>query len=268
MSKKKKNKKFKNKFKNATLVSSGYNKPETPTTQLEEAKEALAQSLEALEEEVKESVFSEDDVVEVLEEENDEFFEDRLNPMFADIKREDDPGYFDETIEFTALPEGDQPQEIVEEVTIEEPEENLIFNAPTTEEETPEITIEQIFEEAKPMEEDPEIEIELYEKPVEEEEPYKDPEVEFIEAKETILEPLEVEDALPKEQEQVMEEDIDRLTEKLEELGQAVWIHDKIPNESFIRGYMILKSCTCGICGYHANVEKDVCPNCNTVMNR
>ena len=173
-------------------------------------------------------------VEEIPEAENDEFFEDRLSPMFADIKEEEDPGFFDETIEFTAIP--DESAVSAEEV-MKEMEDTII---PVEEEE---IEVPEATEEAElippPVEEEPEVEVEFY----------------------------EMEEPAP-EEEPVVDEDIDQIAEKLEEVGKPIWIHDKIENPSFVTGYMILKSCTCGVCGYHTNIERDVCPNCNTVMTR
>ncbi len=46
----------------------------------------------------------------------------------------------------------------------------------------------------------------------------------------------------------------------------GMWIHDKVEEPEYVSGWKILPSCTCSKCGYHANREKPVCPNCGTRM--
>ena len=44
------------------------------------------------------------------------------------------------------------------------------------------------------------------------------------------------------------------------------WIHDSADDPNSVTGKKYLVSCTCSECGYHANMEKPVCPQCNAKM--
>ncbi len=45
------------------------------------------------------------------------------------------------------------------------------------------------------------------------------------------------------------------------------WIHDTREDEHSVSGIIYLRSCKCSECGYHANMEKPVCPQCGSKMN-
>lgn len=274
MSKKKKNKKFKNKYKNATLASTQYTKPtsgeevketlfeqtplveevvgeempveevnvqETPVVAVEEVP-AEEEVLVQVEEPVVEEPTMEEVVEPVVEEPTEAFFEDRLSPLFTDIQKEEDPGYFDETMEFTAL---SNPEITLDDVIFEAESDdaNGVLGGMTLSPELEEPIIE--LQEEVPLVEDAVIQ----EEPVVVEETY-------------VYEEPVVEEPVSLANEDTFENDIAQV------VGQPVWIHDKIANKSFISGYMILKTCTCGVCGYHSNAPKDVCPNCKTEMQR
>lgn len=40
------------------------------------------------------------------------------------------------------------------------------------------------------------------------------------------------------------------------------WIHDEATDSTSVTGKKYLISCTCSECGYHANMEKPICPQC------
>ena len=44
------------------------------------------------------------------------------------------------------------------------------------------------------------------------------------------------------------------------------WIHDTTDDPNSVTGKKYLVSCTCSECGYHANMEKPVCPQCKAKM--
>ena len=44
------------------------------------------------------------------------------------------------------------------------------------------------------------------------------------------------------------------------------WIHDEATDSTSVTGKKYLISCTCSECGYHANMEKPVCPQCKARM--
>lgn len=50
--------------------------------------------------------------------------------------------------------------------------------------------------------------------------------------------------------------------------GTAQWIHEKVPDPSYMRGYKILPSCTCSVCGGYSNSPRPVCPSCGRRMKR
>ena len=52
------------------------------------------------------------------------------------------------------------------------------------------------------------------------------------------------------------------------EIKHAYWIHAKIPSEQFVNGFYYSRQCTCSNCGCECNVEKDVCPECDAVMDQ
>ena len=65
--------------------------------------------------------------------------------------------------------------------------------------------------------------------------------------------------------------------EEVEEPGRMVyysgmeekkphWIHDEATDSTSVTGKKYLISCTCSECGYHANMEKPVCPQCKARM--
>ncbi|MBR2554483.1 MAG: hypothetical protein IKE94_06435 [Aeriscardovia sp.] len=53
---------------------------------------------------------------------------------------------------------------------------------------------------------------------------------------------------------------------KESETETGMWLHDKVEDPKYVGGWKILPSCTCSKCGYHANKEKAVCPNCGAKM--
>ncbi len=55
-------------------------------------------------------------------------------------------------------------------------------------------------------------------------------------------------------------------TSNPETVRTAYWIHEKVPYEHSVTGYIYSRQCTCSNCGYHANLEKPVCPSCHAVM--
>lgn len=48
--------------------------------------------------------------------------------------------------------------------------------------------------------------------------------------------------------------------------GEPIWIHDKQSDPESVTGYFSLPGCTCGVCGYHSNMEKPICPRCKSEM--
>ena len=54
--------------------------------------------------------------------------------------------------------------------------------------------------------------------------------------------------------------------ENKEELKKPHWIHDTADDPTSVTGKRYLVTCTCSECGYHANMEKPVCPQCKAKM--
>ena len=54
--------------------------------------------------------------------------------------------------------------------------------------------------------------------------------------------------------------------ENKEELKKPHWIHDTADDPTSVTGKRYLVTCTCSECGYHANMEKPVCPQCKATM--
>lgn len=54
--------------------------------------------------------------------------------------------------------------------------------------------------------------------------------------------------------------------ENKEELKKPHWIHDTADDPTSVTGKRYLVTCTCSECGYHANMEKTVCPQCKATM--
>ncbi|MBP3868274.1 MAG: hypothetical protein J6D38_04090 [Solobacterium sp.] len=49
---------------------------------------------------------------------------------------------------------------------------------------------------------------------------------------------------------------------------KAEWIHDKIPDKSYVQGFKYSAACRCSICGFRAAHEMYVCPGCKTVISK
>lgn len=65
------------------------------------------------------------------------------------------------------------------------------------------------------------------------------------------------------------EEDIAEFIKMLNrqsEWKEPLWIHDITSDTKSVSGKKYLMSCTCSKCGYHANMEKPVCPQCRSKM--
>lgn len=45
------------------------------------------------------------------------------------------------------------------------------------------------------------------------------------------------------------------------------WLHDTREDESYTRGFVYLRGCTCSICGAHSAIELKMCPKCRSQMN-
>ena len=54
--------------------------------------------------------------------------------------------------------------------------------------------------------------------------------------------------------------------ENKEDLKKPHWIHDTADDPTSVTGKRYLVTCTCSECGYHANMEKPVCPQCKAKM--
>ncbi len=50
--------------------------------------------------------------------------------------------------------------------------------------------------------------------------------------------------------------------------SSATWIHERIEDPSYMRGYKILPSCRCSACGGYSNSPRPVCPSCGRRMIR
>ncbi|MEE3488244.1 MAG: hypothetical protein VZT48_09105 [Bulleidia sp.] len=48
----------------------------------------------------------------------------------------------------------------------------------------------------------------------------------------------------------------------------AYWIHARKPDPHSISGYFYTRECTCSSCGHQLNMEKDICPFCQAVMDQ
>lgn len=46
------------------------------------------------------------------------------------------------------------------------------------------------------------------------------------------------------------------------------WIHEKVPNEQSVTGYIYKRECTCSECGSEVNMEKKICPYCGAIMDK
>lgn len=46
------------------------------------------------------------------------------------------------------------------------------------------------------------------------------------------------------------------------------WIYEKIEDSTSVTGYLYQRECKCSECGYQVNMEKQVCPNCGTHMDK
>ena len=51
-----------------------------------------------------------------------------------------------------------------------------------------------------------------------------------------------------------------------EDLKKPHWVHDTADDPTSVTGKRYLVTCTCSECGYHANMEKPVCPQCKVKM--
>lgn len=49
-------------------------------------------------------------------------------------------------------------------------------------------------------------------------------------------------------------------------LSEPHWIHDTAVDAASVTGKKYLTSCICSECGYHANLEKSICPQCRSKM--
>ena len=68
----------------------------------------------------------------------------------------------------------------------------------------------------------------------------------------------------------VMNEEVERLRWMVYYSGMEEkkphWIHDEATDSTSVTGKKYLVSCTCSECGYHANMEKPICPQCKAGM--
>ena len=63
---------------------------------------------------------------------------------------------------------------------------------------------------------------------------------------------------------------IGRKESSLEVIRDAMphWIHKTKEDPASLSGFLYLPQCSCSVCGFEMNYEKEFCPHCGTKMYR